>query len=205
MVKNIKAQLEESRTSNFFYLLIGLLALLSILFLMGGDDGLPFHLGRIISFMIVILFAYSLIDWTSHITEKSDDWKEKDDLDEGINMRIQDISELLDRASEGKKKSQEILHERLKKIFFLKLKETKDISDNELRDLVRKPEKFRKVVQDDVIADFILSMEDKSNKTKKEYSKFFSSTPKKHNQKNYKKEIKNMIQRIDEWEEKYHG
>jgi len=198
--------LDQSETSNFFYLLIGLLIFLSILFVMGGDDGegLPYYIGRGISYIIVILFAYSLLDWTTRMTEKTTDWTEKESLDEGINLRIQDISELLQRASEGKEMSQDILHKKLKKIFFLKLKDIEDISDNDLRDLVRNPEEFRKVVQDDVIADFILSLEEESKEKKSRRSRFLSSSDYK-NQKNYKKKIKDLIQRIEEWEERHHG
>ena len=196
--------LDQNEASNFFYILIGLLVMLSILFLMGGDEGLPYSLGRVISFIIVLLFAYSLLDWTSNITEKSDDLTDKDSLDENINLHIKDISRLLERASEGKEKSQEMVHEKLKKIFFLKLKEVKDISDNDLRDLVRNPEKFRKVVQDEVIADFILSLEKKSDGTKTRRSKFLSSSEM-NSQRKYKKKMKEIIQRIDKWEERYHG
>lgn len=204
MFKTIKDLMRQNETSNFFYILVGILALLSILFVMGGDEGLPYTIGRIVALIIVVLLAYSLIRWTSNITEKSDDWIEKESLDDDINLRIQDISELLERASEGKEKSQEILHKKLRKVFFLKLKEIRDISDNELRDLVKKPEKFRELVQDEVIADFILSMEKKSKETSSGKSKLFSSSKVK-TQKKYKKKIKELIQRIDEWEEKYHG
>ncbi len=171
---------------------------------MGEDEGLPFYIGRFISFVIVVLFAYNLIDWTSNITEKSEEWTEKEVLDEDINLRIKDISELIKRASEGQNVSQDILHNKLKKIFFLKLKEVEDISDNELNELVRKPDEFRKVVQDEVIADFILSMEKDSGETKNGKVKFLSSS-KRDWEKDYKKKIKDIIQRIDEWEERYHG
>ncbi len=198
MVEAIDNLLREKETSNFFYLLVGLLALLSILFVMGGDEGLAFILGRIAGFIIIILIAYNLIEWTSHVTESPENWTEKESLDEDINLRIQDISELLERASEGKEMSQDILHERIKKIFFLKFKEVEDISDNELDDLVRKPDEFRKVVKDEMIADFILSTEEKSSKRKKIKSLKGAS------QKKYKRKIKDLIQRIDEWEERYH-
>ncbi|MFW6064756.1 MAG: hypothetical protein ACOC8Y_04185 [Candidatus Natronoplasma sp.] len=199
MVKTINNLLHEKETSNFLYLLIGLLALLSILFVMGGDEGLPLILGRITGFIIVILIAYNLIECTSHVTESPEDWIEKESLDEDINLRIQDISELLERASEGKEMSQDILHERIKKIFLLKFKEVEDIPDNELNDLVRKPDEFRKAVKDEVIADFILSTMKKSSKRKKKKSLKGTS------QKKYKIKIKDMIQRIDEWEDRYHG
>ncbi|MFW5946778.1 MAG: hypothetical protein ACOCTN_07930 [Candidatus Natronoplasma sp.] len=202
-MKTIKDLTRQSETSNFFYILVGLLALLSILFVMGGDDGLPYTIGRIVALIIILILAYSLITWISHITEESEDWIEKESLDEDINLRIQDISELLKRASEGKEKSQEILHEKLRKVFFLKLKEIEDISDNDLRDLVKDPEEFRRLVQDEIIADFILSMEEESNETNSGKFEVFSSSNG-QGEKKYKKKIKEVIQRIDSWEEKYH-
>lgn len=204
MVKMIDNLMGQKRTSNFFYLLIVLFALLSVLFVMGGDEGLPFILGRIMGFIIIVMLAYILIEWLTQIIEGTDQWTEVESLDEDINLRVQDISELLERASEGKKKSQEDLNERLKKIFFLKLKEKKDISDEDLKNLVEEPEKFREEVQDEVIADFILSMEDGSSETKTGSSKFLSSS-KRESQKGYKSKIKDIIQRIDRWEERYYG
>ncbi len=204
MVKMINDLLDQSKTSNFFYLLIGFMVLLSIIFVMGGDEDLPYQLGRIISFIVVILFAYSLLDWTTRVTEKTSEWTEKESLDEDINLRIQDISELLKRASEGKKMSQDILHEKLKKIFFIKLKEIEDLSDNDIRDLVRNPDEFRKVAQDEIIADFILSLEQDSKKRRSRRSNFLSSS-KSISQKSYKNKIKEIIKRIDEWEKRYHG
>jgi len=200
MAKNITNLLRQKETSNFFYILIGLLILLSILFVMGGDEGLPLILGRITGFIIVILIAYNLIEWTSNITETSERWTEEESLDENINLRIQDISQLLQRASEGNEKSQEILHNKLKKIFFLKLKEIEDISDNDLRELVRKPEEIRKLVEDEVLADFIITLEKRSDEDGG--SKFLSSS-KRISQRKYKEKIKDIIQRIEEWEERY--
>ncbi|MEF8873589.1 MAG: hypothetical protein V5A88_02835 [Candidatus Thermoplasmatota archaeon] len=204
MVKVIENLTGQSSTSNFFYLLIGLLALLSILFVMGGDEGLPFILGRIMGFIIIVLLAYSLLEWITKIIEETDQWTDMRGLDKEINLRIEDISELLERASEGKKKSQEILHEKLKKIYFLKLKEKEDMSNEDLRDLVKEPEEFRDVVKDDVIADFILSMEEESGETSGETLKFLSSS-KRRTQNEYRNEIKEIIQRIDQWEERYYG
>ncbi len=200
MAENIKKLLRQKETSNFFYILIGLLLLLSVLFVMGGDEGLPLILGRVAGFIIVILIAYNLIEWTNNITTTSERWTEEESLDEDINLRIQDISELLQRASEGNEKSQEILHNKLKKIFFLKLKEIEDISDNDLRELLREPDEFRKLVEDDIIADFIITLEKRSDDDGG--SKFLSSS-KRISQRKYKEKIKEIIHRIKEWEERY--
>ncbi len=200
MVKIIEKLTDQNETSNFFYLLVGSLALLSVLFLMGGDEGLPFILGRITGFIIIVMLAYSLIEWVGQTIKETEHWTEEENLDEDINLRIDDISALLKRASEGERKSQEILHEKLKKIFFLRLKEEEDISENEVRGLVKKQEKFSEVVQDEVIAEFILSMEEDSA----EGSKLLSSKKRKGG-KEYRAKINELVQRIDSWEERDHG
>ncbi|MBS3781967.1 MAG: hypothetical protein KGY68_05100 [Candidatus Thermoplasmatota archaeon] len=151
-----------------------------------------------------MILAYSLVDWSIKVTENTERWTEDEELDEDINLRIQDVSELLRRASEGKEKSQEILHKRLKKIFFVKLKEKKDISRDDIRDLIRKPEELRKVVKDEVISDFILSTEKKSSKTdiqRRKSKRGFLSSSKKNDPEKYKEKIKEIIQRINSWGE----
>jgi len=211
MVKMIKNLVEQNETSNFFYLLVGLLALLSVLFVMSGDDeGLPFILGWIMGFIIIAMLAYNLIEWVGNRIEGTEDWTEERDLDEDINLRVRDISDLLKRASEGEKNCQEILHEKLKKMFFLKLEEKEDISDKDLRGLLKDQENFREVVQDEVIADFILSMEEELDEAKTGGSKILSSKKRKggrrrESEKEYRAKIKEIIKRIDSWEERYYG
>jgi len=204
MREKIKELLDQKRTSNPLYILIASLAILSLLLVMGGEGGLTEILGRILGFIIVTILAYSLVDWTAQITEDPDRWAEDEELDENINLRIQDVSELLKRAAEGKEKSREILHKRLKEIFFVKLKVKKDISRGEIRDLAKKPEEFRKVIQDEMISDFILSTEGKSSNVglrKRKSKRSFLASSKKNNPKEYKKKIKEIIQRINRWGE----
>jgi len=198
MAKIVDGLMEKSETSNFFYILVGLLILVSMLFVLGGDEGLPFTLGRIVSFIIVIVIAYNLIEWTSEITEEPEEWGGKDTLDEEINLRVKDISKLLERASEGKEKSQEIFHERLKRIFFLRFKEDMGLTDEELKDLINKPGEFRDLVRDDLIADFILATEDKEGYEKVD---FFSASGL-SGKKRYKKKIKDVIKSMNRWEGK---
>ncbi|MBS3790452.1 MAG: hypothetical protein KGY66_06000 [Candidatus Thermoplasmatota archaeon] len=204
MRKKIMDLLDQKRTSNSLYLLIASLIILSFLFVIGGEGDLTEILGRILGFIIIMILAYSLVDWSIKVTENTERWTEDEELDEDINLRIQDVSELLRRASEGKEKSQEILHKRLKKIFFVKLKEKKDISRDDIRDLIRKPEELRKVVKDEVISDFILSTEKKSSKTdiqRRKSKRGFLSSSKKNDPEKYKEKIKEIIQRINSWGE----
>jgi len=204
MWKKIKDLLDQKRTSNPLYILIASLAFLSLLLVMGGEGGLTEILGRILGFIIVTILAYSLVDWTAQITEDPDRWTEDEELDESINLRIQDVSELLKRAAEGKEKSREILHKRLKEIFFVKLKMKEDISRDEIRDLTKEPEEFRKVIQDEMISDFILSTEEKSSNTsfqKRKSKRSFLTSSKKNNPESYKNKIKEIIQRINKWGE----
>ncbi len=185
----------EGESSIYFYIVTGAIALLFLIFIMerggpwGGD--LLTILAWVLGFVIILHIAYLLISWTSSVTERPDVWEETREFDTDENLQVKKISTLLDRAAEGKTVSQERLHEKIKDIFFIKLKERKDLNDEEVRDLVRDPDRFRDLVKDDTISDFILSIEE--NKKGKFKVQDMS-------EEQYKKKIRKIIRRINEWD-----
>ncbi len=182
--------------SKFFLIIIVLLSILFVILVLGESEGIFDEsmsrvFGRVIGFFILMILAHRLIIWTSRMTEKPESWEKKKEAKSDENLQIKEISTLLDRASDGKSMSQKILHDKIKEIFFTKLKDEKDLDKEELNRLLKNPEEFRKVVQDDKISDFILSIEGKE-KSKLE--------DKDMDKAQYKKRVRKMIKRIKEWE-----
>ncbi len=192
----------DSENSLLYLLVVVLLAF--FLIFTTGETELSAALSRITGLVILVVLAYMLVTWTSSITEKSDVREQKQDLNDSTNLQVKEISTLLERASEGKTTSQEILHEKIKDIFIIKLKEKEDLTTERVRELMRNPKEFRKVVQDDMISDFILSLEKDSKAASQEMgSKAVSLSPEEKDKDKYKKEykrnVRKIIQKINEW------
>lgn len=191
IAKKNKNILNQKSTRKLVYLIVGLLSVLFIVFI-GAEGGyLSIVLGRMTAILIIIIIAYRLVSWTSTITEETEVWNEKKEFDTDRTLQVKEISTLLDRAAEGKTRSQEVLHEKIKDIFFIKLKEREGLSDKDLQDIVKKPERFQSIVQDERISNFILSLEEEND------TEFDLEDLEEYQ---YKKRIRKIIQKISEWD-----
>ncbi len=189
----------RKKSSNVYYILLLLLIVSFFVLTLEGGSGIQKSIGRALGFLLLIVIGFDLIQLTMSSTEKPDFWKEKKELDETINLRMQDTSVLLQRASEGKKISQKMFLEKVRKIFIMKLKEKKDLSEKDVRYLLRNPDEFRSMVQDDMISDFMLS-NDHGREQKKGLERFLRPGSKdEESKKDYEKKVKEIIRRIEEW------
>ncbi|MEF8832652.1 MAG: hypothetical protein V5A66_03930 [Candidatus Thermoplasmatota archaeon] len=194
IAKKNKNVLEQKSVTKLVFLIAGLLTILFLIVIMAGGEGITGisgALARIIRFFILIILAYIVVNWSFSITEETEVFEESKEFDTDRNLQIEEISTLLERASDGKTRSQEVLHNNIKDIFFIKLKEKEGLSKNELRGMVKKPEKFRSIVQNDMISDFILSLEEENES---------NSDLEKMDKVQYKKMIRKIIQEISEWD-----
>lgn len=191
IAKKNKNFLDLESDKKFVYLIVGLLSVLFLIAVMAEGGDISIVLGRIIGLAIISVLSYMLVNWISTITEETEVLKEKKEFESDKNLQMEEISILLERASDGKTKSQEILHNKIKDIFFIKLKETRNLSKSELRSIVKKPERFRSIVQDDMIADFILSLEIENED---------EFDPEEMDKEQYKDMIRKMIQEISKWD-----
>ncbi len=197
LIQNIKESMGHLFTTNPYYLL-GLLALIGFIIII---EGYLDTFARMLSFLVVIIFAYGLITWSHSSTEDDEFWEDKDELSEEINLQVRDVKRVLKLASEGKEKSREKLHKKIEEIFFLKLKDEKDMSRQNICDLAEKPEEFQELVDDKMISEFILYMEGSSNSSdpngeKKEKESYHIEKLKGTE---YREYIRKLIQRIDGW------
>ncbi|MBS3782053.1 MAG: hypothetical protein KGY66_01705 [Candidatus Thermoplasmatota archaeon] len=204
MVPKVKKVLFKGRvTSNTYYIALISLTVLFLVLMWSGEGGFTGVLGRSLGFFILVILSYSLIDWCLNITESSESWREKKELDEIVNLRMQDTSKTMNRASKGERICQRKLSEKIRNIFFIKLKEKKDLTEEEIKELLQDRDKFQRTVQDEVISDFILASysDDKTGTDDKELTQKISSffSPRK-DPKEYNKEIEQVIRRVEEWD-----
>ncbi|MFP3872271.1 MAG: hypothetical protein ACOC55_02740 [Candidatus Natronoplasma sp.] len=204
VVSKTKKDLFDSReNSTLYYFALAFLTLLFFIFMLSEGTGIVGVLGRTLGFLILVILAYSMIDWVSSSTKDPEYWEDKRELDEEVNLRIQEASELLERVSKGGKISKKNLSKKIREVFYIKLKEKKDLSNEEVRELLKDEERFREVVKDSVISDFILSSnEDKetTNGKKGSIEKLIGSNSSNERGEEHKKEIERVIRRISTWD-----
>ncbi len=203
-ISKIKRDLFERReTSSFYYIALFSLTALFLVLMLGNRTRLLRTLGRSLGFLILVILAYSFIDWNLDVTERFKFWKEKREIDQEVNFRMEETTKLVERASSGEKLSQEKLSEKLRNTFLIKLKDKRNLSEDQVQELLENQDKFRRVVRDEAIADFILNgFEDEKviDEDEKRWFKkigLFSSS--KEKMELPKKEIERIIRRIERW------
>ncbi len=168
-----------------YYLLMGLIVvgLIAGIVLVGGMVRFT------MAILILFLIGFNLIYWVVGDTENSDIWKREVEYHEEVNLKLRGSSELVQRAFKGMELSQGYLEKKIKDLFLDKLMDKRNISQEELRELMRDPERFRDVVDDKFISDFILSKKDESEK----------SFEKRLKGKEYEELISELLTKIEEW------
>lgn len=186
---------ERKRESKVYYIALILVTAMFLIFTLGGGTGFTGTFGRIAGFFILVIIGYGLVDWSLDITERHGFWKEKEEIDGKANLRMRDTSKTLERASKGEKTSQKNLSERIAKTFLINLKEKRDLTEEELEELLKDEEELRRIVDDKVISDFIFN-EFKGDEKEKDNG-FLSSS---EDPKEYRKKIEQVIRRIEKWD-----
>ncbi len=146
-----------------------------------------FALGILATFFARAIYAQS-------IPIKS--WERHTQLNLTIGSNLEPLMKTLDRAANGSETSQALLEERLKKLFLERLKTSKEISSDEVKDLQNDPTQLRRVVGDDVLTEFLIKGKDirKVGGHHALYGSNAESNPKK-----YKHKINRIIKHIEEW------
>jgi len=177
---------EEEEGNLLYYILMTImvfgLALGIILF--GGMVRLT------LSILILLVIGFNLVYWVVEETEYSDIWRRDDEFDEVVNLKLRNSSDLVERAFKGMELSQRYLEKKIRDLFMDKLMDNRNLSREETRELLKEPEKFRQVVDDEIISDFILS--------KKKEAKQFSTE--RLEREDYERWISTLLRRIKRWE-----
>ncbi|MFP4608649.1 MAG: hypothetical protein ACOCTR_02580 [Candidatus Natronoplasma sp.] len=161
-----------------YYILITILVVILTAFMLawGGQPQLT------LAIIILFIIGGNLVYWMYERTESSVVWEQEEELSEELNLKMKDDSDLIRRAFQGMELSQSLLEKKIKNLFIEKLKDERNLSKEEVRELLQRPEKFRQVVDDEVISTFILSEETERG------------------QKDYQEKIYRLIVRIERWE-----
>ena len=176
-----------------YYLLMGLIVvgLIAGIVLVGGMVRFT------MAILILFLIGFNLIYWVVGDTENSDIWKREVEYHEEVNLKLRGSSELVQRAFKGMELSQGYLEKRVVDLFKEKLKDNRNLSENDVIELLNEPDEFRELVDDEIISDFILfkenrdedgSIDDQSNKKERLKGE------------DYERWVSTLLKRIEGWE-----
>ncbi|GEM_PF-4849046 len=165
-----------------YYILSGFFILVLTVFTVGSEGLLRYFSAMFILF----LMGMNLVLWAREITEDEDIWKHEEVLKEEIDIRLGNTSNLVKRASKGMRVSRGLLERKIKDIFLSKLQVERNLSRDEVNKLIRYPDKFRDVVKDDTLADFVLADEDDAEEDVREDEE-------------YEEWLSEIMERIDRW------
>lgn len=132
-------------------------ALIVLTFFLQG--GTRWTLALIILFFAGIIVARRL----SRDLKKPSIWRRESELDEFVHRELPQTDELVDRAFKGKRLSQAMLEQKLKKIFIDKLMDKRNLKREEIDELMKDEKKLDKVVGDETLSDFLVNVTDPSD------------------------------------------
>lgn len=152
--------------------------------------------------LILFIIGFNLVYWSMEITEKSYIWRNEEEFDERINLKLKGDSDLVKRACEGMELSRGILEKKIRNLYLSKLMEDRNLDQKEVRELLQNPEDFRQVVDDDIISDFILSKRGKDETKRVDEEENLEeerSSTKQFEGVEYKRWISTLLKRIEGW------
>jgi len=184
---------KEEDDDLLFYILMAII----IFALAGGIIVVGGMLRLTLAILILIIIGFNLVYWSVEQTEKSEIWVREDKYDEEVNLRLKESSDFFRRAFKGMELSQGFLEKKMMDLFMEKLKENRNLSEKEVRALLKEPDEFRELVDDEIISDFILSREETDED---DFIDDQSSLKESLEGKKYEKWISTLMKRIEGWE-----
>lgn len=175
-----------------YFILMGLI-------IAGLTIGIVLYSGMLrftLTFLILVVIGSNLIYWLMENTEKSTIWRREGEFDKRVNLQLKDNSDLVRRAFKDMELSQGYLEKKIKDLFLSKLADKRNLSKEEIRELQQDPERFRQIVNDEMISDFILYKRSGENNGEKE--KIVSGEELEGE--DYEEWIFEIIDRIQRWE-----
>ncbi|MFP4143131.1 MAG: hypothetical protein ACLFT7_07315 [Thermoplasmata archaeon] len=168
-----------------YYILMSLIVIGAIvgIILLGGMIRLT------LAILILLVIGFNLIYWSIDETRNTDIWKREREFDEVVNLKLRKDSDLVKRAFRGMEVSQGYLEKKIKDLFLDKLMDDRNLIQEEIRELLKDEEKFREVVDDEVISDFILS---KTGEEEQSYTERLRGE-------DYEQWISTLLERINGW------
>jgi len=190
---------KEGQERLFHMVMISIIVVLAVMMTFIGGS-LKWLLGLSIIFLMGVIILVEIYDSSNTISF----WKRDNKLDSIVNLNLDRLSEIAERAYRSRTVSKALLEERIKEEFVKKLKNYKNLTDEETEKLLNNPKELREVVDDDVITNFIIGS--------KSYSKVVHEEPKSKKtflqkigfknisvDKDYKERINEVLERMEEW------
>ena len=190
---------KDKNEKQFRLLLISIIIFLTIMmFFIEGS--LKWLLGLSIILFIGGIVVFEIYEGTRDITF----WDRNNELDRIVNMNLERLSEIAGRAYRDRTVSKALFEERIKEEFIKKLKNHKNLSDAEMKRLLKDTNRLRKIIGDDLITEFIVgdksytqAVQDQS-KPKKSFLNKLGFRNISIN-KDYKERIDEVLKRMEEW------
>ncbi len=198
MEDSYESELEEKvnkqAVRNIFTFLTAIMVFLLLVFIpWSASSGILRWTVSIIALGIVALVVTkALYEDTSSLAH----WKRRTELDEIIHSRLGDASGMVERANKGYDASQALLEERIREAFLERLKGGRGLSGSEVEELLSNPDRLKREIDDEVIADFLLSSKSFREAGK---SNLLSNTFQGQENRSYHKRIKKIMNRMEEW------
>jgi len=186
----------------------------SILFFLGGfiillylGEGLGELLVTILTVWISLFVIFTAIKKTRTLSP----WKRTKNVSKKQNLPLKRTSDTTERALKGFELSQMLIEKRLKKDFIEKIKEAEGLSEKEMRQLIERPSKLKKVINDEELYKFVMNSKTIKDliqrDTESNFSKFInlftaSKDARKKNIRdtNFEKRMREIIKKISDWE-----
>ena len=190
---------EESEERLLKLIIVSIIALLAIFMAFVGGS-LRWLVGLVIIVFMGIIVIFQIYERSIGISN----WGRDNELDSIVNLNLERLSEIAGRAYRKRTISKALLEDRIKEEFIKKIKNHKNLSDAEMEKLLKDPDELREIIDDDLIADFILRsksynkvIHDESTSKKSFFDKlgFRKITV----DKDYKERIDEILKRMEEW------
>lgn len=151
--ENTLDQLSDIKRSNYeFYLCFILICVVVFLIMNFYAGGMLRHsLGVLILFLIGAVIGHSMFSKT----EKKEILKNEVGFEKNFNSQVKETSKLIKRAFNDQEVSQKILERKLKRICIKRIMNEKNLSEKEMKALIKKPEKLKEVTNDESLTTFL--------------------------------------------------
>lgn len=176
------------------YFLFGAL-LLVMTILTKGIEGL-------LAMSIIIIGSYILIKKVSSRCTPTSNWSRKKFKHDG-KLPLKKTSHLLAEASRGSRVSRALIEERIRKEILRKVRREKNISDDNVEELIEQPDELFRVMNDQVLSEFILysrTRDDLIENSASEKQNFQGSDPwLPRDPRPYRAKLADVLRRAKEW------
>ena len=184
-----------------------------ILFFLGSFIILIFlgeGLGELLVAVLTIWISLFVIFSVANKTSSLKPWRRIESKRRLQNLPLKKTSDTTERALKGFQMSQMLIEKRLRKDFMEKIKDKRNLSDGEMKELMDNPSELRGVIDDEYLFDFMVNSKRIDDliqkKTNSVFSNLIESISTKKNDKdkdqkvNFEEKMEVIIEKISKWE-----